>query len=763
MKMTYTKNMAGILAACLAVSLLGGCQKSPGAAGRETAPTGQSAGAWKTPPSQGGDQDKAPEAMGRYGETKMTLPQETADQTFIQLEYGANGNMELFTADWDQVSGDVREVFRYEYWDGSWEQDETWIGNDLMREQEIDLSYVTLGRDGRYYAGGTDQDYRYRLFRLEEDGKGTELLEDAFKPEEGRDYGLLPARFEILEDENILVYGYSEAFLYEPGGRRLFTMTKDFSGSTGDARGFCEGNEFVTVLDGRLVRYDLRDGKVTETIELSEVAGGRESMELSGDGAGGIYCANETGLSHINRGGSLWEVIIDGSLNHMGMRSLYMQRFLSGEGDDYYGVFASEGGRGIQLFHYEYDPKLTSVPPTGLTVYALRDHSTVRQAVSMFQSLHPEIKVEFRSAVEEDGTVTEEMIQGLNTELLGGKGADVLILDGLPAESYIEKGILMDLSDVVGELERSGEMFDNLLEGFRREDGRIFQVPARVEFPLVLGWEEAVKAYSGLDSMAAYKGERPLIARDNYENLLRKTAYLCYGELFGKEQNIKDRKVLLAYLEAVKAIGESNGSKTAFTQEEMERYRISNYVSPTGFVRDSVEFDIGTCDSGTDLLSGYWSVCIPAEVRRRQPGSVMKPVKDMYLPSAMAGINQSAADEETAKAFIRCLLSYDVQKEDLYDGFPVNQKAIETWSDKEGYSTGIGFPDSDYHLTAEWPDSQVQQEICAMLETLTVPAAVDETVMSMIAEGSRDFFDGKETADQAAGKILQKLAVYLAE
>ncbi len=768
MKITYRKNMAWVLAAVLAAGFLGGCQKSPDQGGGEMASAGQgeTGGAYENRGQtlQDKDGDKAPGAMGRYEETKVVLPQEAEGQSFIQLEYGINGNIELFTADRDQATGDVREVFRYEYGDGEWERDETWTGNDVLREGEIDLNYVTLGMDGRYYMGGTDQDYVYHLFRLEEGGS-EELLSEAFKPEEGRDYGLLPAKFEILENENILIYGYSEGFLYEPDGRLLFTMTKDFSGSTDDARGFCEGSEFVTVLDDRLVRYDLRDGKVTETIELGEVTGGRLGLELSGDGAGGVYCASETGLSHINKGGTLWEILIDGSLNHMGMRSLYLKKFLPGGADDYYGVFVSEGGRGIQMFRYEYNPELASVPPTGLTVYALRDHSTVRQAVSLFQSLHPEVKVEFRTAVEENGTVTEEMIQGLNTELLGGKGADVLILDGLPVKSYIEKGILMDLSDVVEELESSGEMFDNLLEGFRREDGTIYQIPARAAFPLVLGREEAVKAYDSLGSIAEYQGEKPLIARDLYENLLRKIGYLCYEELFGEGENIKNREVLVAYLKAVKAIGESNGSKTAFSQEEMEKYRVSNYTSPTGFVRDSVEYDMGNCDSGTDLLDGYWSVCIPAEVRNRQPGTVMEPAGKVYLPSTMAGINQSAANEETAREFIRCLLSYDVQKEELYDGFPVSRKALEAWADKdmEGYSIGTGFPDSDYHLTAGWPAENVRQEINAMLETLTVPAVADETVMTMVVEGSRDFLDGNETADQAADKILRKLAIYLAE
>lgn len=44
--------------------------------------------------------------------------------------------------------------------------------------------------------------------------------------------------------------------------------------------------------------------------------------------------------------------------------------------------------------------------------------------------------------------MTEDVIRALNTELLNGKGADVLILDGLPMETYKNKGILADLSSL---------------------------------------------------------------------------------------------------------------------------------------------------------------------------------------------------------------------------------------------------------------------------------------------------------------------------
>ncbi len=49
------------------------------------------------------------------------------------------------------------------------------------------------------------------------------------------------------------------------------------------------------------------------------------------------------------------------------------------------------------------------------------------------------------------------------------------------------------------------------------------------------------------------------------------------------------------------------------------------------------------------------------------------------------------------------------------------------------------------------------------IKALSVPVCVDETVMEMMVEGSRDYFEGKETAEAAADKIMRKMSIYQAE
>ena len=62
------------------------------------------------------------------------------------------------------------------------------------------------------------------------------------------------------------------------------------------------------------------------------------------------------------------------------------------------------------------------------------------------------------------GTIIKTVIplKTLNADIMAGKGPDILVLDGLPIASYMEKGLLADLSDVLDELKAGDGCFENM-------------------------------------------------------------------------------------------------------------------------------------------------------------------------------------------------------------------------------------------------------------------------------------------------------------
>ena len=73
-----------------------------------------------------------------------------------------------------------------------------------------------------------------------------------------------------------------------------------------------------------------------------------------------------------------------------------------------------------------------------------------------------------------DGVTADDAIKSLNTEVLAGKGPDVLVLDGLPADSYVEKGALCDISNYVVQANESEGLFTNIMDAYT-SDNKIFQ------------------------------------------------------------------------------------------------------------------------------------------------------------------------------------------------------------------------------------------------------------------------------------------------
>ena len=115
-------------------------------------------------------------------------------------------------------------------------------------------------------------------------------------------------------------------------------------------------------------------------------------------------------------------------------------------------LFGDSGGNG-DLYFYHYDETLPTHADTTLTVWSLADSATARLAVNAYKKANPEVDVTFETAVQTDtddvSAAINDALTQLNTELLAGEGPDVLLLDRVDYTTYINKGMLADMSDTV--------------------------------------------------------------------------------------------------------------------------------------------------------------------------------------------------------------------------------------------------------------------------------------------------------------------------
>ena len=161
------------------------------------------------------------------------------------------------------------------------------------------------------------------------------------------------------------------------------------------------------------------------------------------------------------------------------------------------------------LEYYVFDPSIPSVPEKTLKVFGLSENDTVRQAIIRFQKKHTDVKVEFHTSGKTAGEVSTDDIRTLNTELLSGNGADVLLLDGLPVDSYIEKGVLEDLTDLAADLTGQDSYLEEILKNTAQSGGKIYGMPLKFKIPILFGDEEVKAALESIDTLQAYMDANP--------------------------------------------------------------------------------------------------------------------------------------------------------------------------------------------------------------------------------------------------------------
>lgn len=150
----------------------------------------------------------------------------------------------------------------------------------------------------------------------------------------------------------------------------------------------------------------------------------------------GIYLVCGKGVYRHVIGGTVMEQVINGGLCSLSDPMKHVAKMIRTAEEGFMAAF-SEG----KISSFSYDPNISTVPSQNLTAYSLTENDILRQAIIRYQGEHPDVYVKYKVGMDEEGAATrEDAVKKLNTEIMAGKGPDFLLLDGLPADSYVEKG-----------------------------------------------------------------------------------------------------------------------------------------------------------------------------------------------------------------------------------------------------------------------------------------------------------------------------------
>lgn len=508
---------------------------------------------------------------------------------------------------------------------------------------------------------------------------------------------------------------------------------------------------------------------------------------------GVLYIAGKGGLYRHVIGGSAMEQIIDGALSSFSNPSMEIMGVVS-YGENEFAVLFTTG----KVALYQYDPDVPTVPENLVTVYSLREQTIVRQAIAQFQMENPDIFVRYEVGLSgTDAKAREDAVKKLNTELMAGKGPDVIILDELPAKSYEEKGILKDLRSHIDGFTGDAALLPNIVDAFTHE-GSVYMMPVTFKLPMVAGRQEDLAGITDYASLATaaekIKAEKPeaeigrFFSEEATMRWFLPVAATAFVEELGGINEAKLAEYLSLtdslYTTAVEGIADSaketyGYQREAYSKGEYGYWHFNNIAQQSDdFFLNDMELAVGMLED----VYGYQEM-LSLKYCEGLEDVEMKSFDGMsagvFEPEVLVGLNATAGHQEDAERFFDVMMGYDVQNL-LYDGFTVNEAALKSrlspqWQifqnsgmdmdygevcSSLGGTTGDG---REWYLEIHMPTKEEFEKLYNLCHSVKTPYLKDPVVESAVIESGAQYLAGYLSEEEAVRKIMAKVEIYMAE
>lgn len=769
------KGISALLAVVLAFSLAG-CGGTENPKSDEVPSKG-------TPESN----DTSVIAKGRYMETQLETPQYFQGNGTMTLM--ADGSLMLL--DW---ANGIKNISRDKGM--SWESETVEELERLATDENVEDGGCAAPDGGLFihyidWSESTDEklfpekyiylaaDGSRQEFELGLEGYHTSIGDTVFSAD-GRLFATDPDLGKVYEID-----------LQGQGAKELFTL------QGGDLQ-LCVGSTQLMVQEEKLVYfYDLESGEVSsEDAVLNDFIEEQSSKSPRivmcpgvGDGEQEVlYLASMGGIYRHVIGGSVMEQLADGALNNLGDPTGTPVSMVQPEE----GTFLILYNNG-ELYSYVYDAEASAVPEEQITVYSLYDNETVRRAISVFRKEYPDVFVKFEIGLSgKDGMTENDAIRNLSTGILSDEGPDLLLLDGLPADSYVEKGILADLSDNVEAWKKETNFYEEILEGYRQEAG-LYILPFRYNIPLIGGEEKYLFSITDLKTLAdtveqiadSPQAKATVLNTYTAEELLERLYAICEGA-WVTEDNVVDEQALREFLTDAKRMYAAEQKNLPEDKKEEHDEIISNwlnYYSEEEVKKVMMQIDRGVgsqmIGSGVlaagylDSMETYRMFVSEREVAAGTMDNYQLQIwngqrQKVFCPTGIVGLCANAQNPEYAEKFIETLLSEEVQKEDLEDGFPVNRDAFKIFSQDPNptYSYCLGMASEngeEITIDMRWANDAEIEELNQIIGSLSTPAETNSLIRDSVISIGVKALTGEKEIDESVEEIVQKISLQLQE
>lgn len=392
-------------------------------------------------------------------------------------------------------------------------------------------------------------------------------------------------------------------------------------------------------------------------------------------------------------------------------------------------------------------------------IYSLYENDIIRNYVLDFKDKYPNKSIKYKYGISSDELIEEDAIEILNTELMAGKGPDILFLDNLNIDNYYERKILEDITDIVNDNESN--LFTNIINPYKKGE-KLYYIPTSFNIPIIMG--ENVSKINDLDSLIS-------VCEKNIENE-EKLFNIYSGEdiiniFYESVSNniLNDNKTL--NIEGIKGI--LNKFKTIYdltvdnlsVNEEKDSVYIQDFVSLYSLNKNT---KINICS-----LNYYNQYLFINSIKDKyncdytfwngENGEYFRGVN-------VVGINSNSKNKTMGKEFVNSLINGSYYNNE-FNNLSINREVfINTLKDIKNYESGIAAidenADGDIFKSSIITEEHLEN-IVNSIYSLNKAVNVNKIILEKIKSEMVNYIEGKSDIESTLNLIKNNLEIYLSE
>lgn len=351
-----------------------------------------------------------------------------------------------------------------------------------------------------------------------------------------------------------------------------------------------------------------------------------------------------------------------------------------------------------------------------------------------------------------------DVLKNLNTKLMGNDGSDVIILDDINPEGYIESGRFADLSDI---LKANKDIPKAIGQSGAYKDG-VYYLPLSISF---IADNKTPRANIDFTSMDIFiKSVQSSGFKTGYFENLAAVWYRTEIEPKIEKEGRINEEDLKEYYENFRLLTKLTAKPQIVPDTGVFRASLAVHNLMVNPLHEFIGIRAGKYNVARDYITDMdtlQELCFMSEEGTVETQFAEADGKILYIPRCIIAVNENGKNKKAALEMVEYLISEEGQREMASaDYIPVNKKVFKEEMEQSGESNVYG----EYGHYMIPPFSQNSTEkILNAYENAKYQSHTDAYLMEIIMSGARDYINGEDTLDGTAEKAINKVNIYLAE